>query len=53
MCRLSMFRSSSFVYEVDHSGGDDEKEKDKDEDEVDERTKRKEKTLDNFTITHE
>ena len=31
MCRLSMFRSSSFVYEVDHSGGDDEKEKDKNE----------------------
>ena len=31
MCRLSMFRSSSFVYEVDQRGGDDEKEEDKNE----------------------
>ena len=31
MCRLSMFRSSSFLFEVDHKGGDDEKEEDKNE----------------------
>ena len=31
MCRLSMFRSSSFVDAVDHKGGDDEKEEDKNE----------------------
>ena len=27
--RLSMFRSSSFLFEVDHKGGDDAKEEDK------------------------
>ena len=50
---ITSFDLSNYEWKQRGDVEEDEKDKDTDEDEVDERTKRKEKTLDKFTITHE
>ena len=47
------FDLTNYEYREKGDTVEDEKDEDKNEQEFDERTKRKEKTLDNFTISHE
>jgi len=50
---ITSFDLSNYEWKQRGDVEEDEKDAEKGEEEVDERTKRKEKTLDNFTISHE